>query len=61
MLRIEVLKRGLTPELNTLDKLYADVKMLEEALHYDIGTRNSYQQAAIRGWNMGDRQAEPPP
>jgi hypothetical protein len=35
--------------------------MLEEALRYDIGTRNSYQQASIRGRNVGDRQAEPPP
>jgi hypothetical protein len=60
-LRIEVLKRGLTPELNTLYELYAEAKMLEEALRYNIGTRNSYQQAAIRGRNVGDRQAEPPP
>jgi hypothetical protein len=60
-LRIEVLKQGLTSELNTLDELYAEAKMLEEALCYDIGMQNLYQQVAIRGWNTGDRQAEPPP
>jgi hypothetical protein len=61
MLHIEVLKRGLTPELNTLYELYGEAKMLEEALRYDIGTRGSYQQAATRGRNIVDRKAEPHP
>jgi hypothetical protein len=61
MLRIVVLKLGLTSELNTLDELYGEEKMLEEALCYDIGMRGSYQQAATRGRNIADRQAEPHP
>ena len=30
----EVLKSGLTPELNSLEDLYREVKVLEEALSY---------------------------
>jgi hypothetical protein len=33
---IEVLKQGLIPEVNILDELYLEEKMLEEALHYDM-------------------------
>jgi hypothetical protein len=63
MLRIEVLKRGLTPELNILNELYVDAKMLEEALCFAMtlvqGTCTKRQLSEDGTWEIGKQNHLP--